>query len=70
MNFRQKALGAAAVVALAASTFSTPANAESFTLRIGSGHPSKPVAYVRKMEHYFVPEVVSRVAEPPLMGME
>jgi TRAP-type C4-dicarboxylate transport system substrate-binding protein len=41
----------------------TPTRAETFTLRIGAGHPSAPIAYVDRMEHFFVPEVVRRVAE-------
>jgi C4-dicarboxylate-binding protein DctP len=40
-----------------------PARAETFTLRIGAGHPSAPIAYVNRMEHFFVPEVVRRVTE-------
>ena len=63
MKHHKKVLLAAGVVTFAATAFGTLANAESFTLRIGSGHPSKPVAYVRKMEHFFVPEVVKRVGE-------
>ena len=39
------------------------AHSETFILRIGSGHPSKPVAYVDQMEHFFVPEVTKRVKE-------
>lgn len=37
------------------------AQAENFTLRIGSGHPSGPSAYVTLMEKFFVPEVKRRV---------
>jgi len=62
MNIRRKILTVASVTALAAATFGVPATADNITLRIGSGHPSKPVAYVRNMEHYFVPEVIKRVA--------
>ncbi len=40
----------------------SPVYAETFTLRIGAGHPSAPIAYVDRMEHFFVPEVVRRVA--------
>lgn len=40
-----------------------PVDAKNITLRIGSGHPSKPVPYVRQMEHHFVPRVVDRVAK-------
>lgn len=63
MKISTAVLGAAVfglVGGLAAAT--SPASADSFTLRIGSGHPSKPVPYVRKMEHHFVPRVTKRVA--------
>ncbi|TCT05681.1 C4-dicarboxylate TRAP transporter substrate-binding protein [Aquabacter spiritensis] len=38
------------------------ANADTFTLRIGSGHPSGPSVYVSDVEKFFVPEVKRRVA--------
>lgn len=41
----------------------SPVRAETFTLRIGAGHPSAPIAYVNQMEHFFVPEVIRRVAK-------
>lgn len=47
-------------VALLAAT--TP-RAETYNLRIGSGHPSAPSAYVRVVENFFVPEVSKRVKE-------
>jgi C4-dicarboxylate-binding protein DctP len=40
-----------------------PMAAETFTLRIGSGHPSGPSVYVTDTEKFFVPEVMRRVAE-------
>jgi len=40
-----------------------PAAAETFTLRVGSGHPSGPSVYVNLVETFFVPEVKKRVAE-------
>ena len=40
----------------------TAANAETFVLRFGSGHPSKPTPYVRNMEHYLADEITKRVA--------
>ncbi len=52
-------LTAAALGALAAA----PAAADTFTLRIGSGHPSGPAVYVADVENFFVPEVERRVAE-------
>lgn len=36
--------------------------AESFTLRMGAGHPSGPTAYTTMMEHYLAPEISKRVA--------
>ena len=40
-----------------------PAAAETFTLRIGAGHPNGPSVYVTDVAEYFVPEVTRRVAE-------
>lgn len=54
------ALGTAFAAALAMAPQAV--DAETFVLRIGSGHPSKPVPYVRQMERYFVPTVTKRVA--------
>lgn len=50
---------------VASVVFAVPfaADAESFTLRIGSGHPSAPLVYVNELEKFFVPEVVKRVKE-------
>ena len=48
--------------ALASTAFMSSAMADSFTLRIGSGHPSAPTPYVRNLENVFVPNVVARVA--------
>ena len=63
MKFHTKFLTTAGFAAVSVMLFVSSVMADSFTLRIGSGHPSKPVAYVRNMEHYFVPEVVKRVGE-------
>lgn len=41
----------------------TAAFADTFTLRIGAGHPSGPAVYVTDTEKFFVPEVKRRVAE-------
>lgn len=38
-------------------------HAESFTLRIGAGHPSAPTVYVNQLEKFFVPEVTRRVKD-------
>lgn len=51
-------LGGATLLALA-----VPAAADTFTLRIGSGHPNGPAVYVTDTATFFVPEVVRRVAE-------
>ena len=51
----------AAAVLLGASA--APALAETFTLRIGSGHPNGPSVYVTDTANFFVPEVKRRVAE-------
>lgn len=50
---------ATGVLALGASA----ALAETFTLRIGSGHPDGPSVYVSDVANFFVPEVVRRVSE-------
>lgn len=50
---------ATGVIALGASA----ALAETFTLRIGSGHPDGPSVYVSDVANFFVPEVVRRVSE-------
>lgn len=39
------------------------AAADTFSLRIGSGHPSGPTVYVNVVEKFYVPEVVRRVKE-------
>ncbi len=51
-----------ALLASSAFGFVTVANADSFTLRIGAGHPSGPAVYVSDVEKFFVPEVKKRVA--------
>lgn len=66
MNRLPKLMGAiaAAFFGLLISVLVAPAAIaeHTITLRIGSGHPSAPVAYVDSMENFFVPEVVKRVA--------
>ncbi len=39
------------------------ASADSYTLRIGAGHPNGPAVYVSMVADYFVPEVKRRVKE-------
>lgn len=48
---------------LALLALAAPAAAETFTLRIGSGHPNGPAVYVTDTANFFVPEVKRRVAE-------
>lgn len=59
MQMTKRLTTAAIALALAAPA----ATAETFTLRIGSGHPSGPAVYVSDVENFFVPEVTRRVAE-------
>lgn len=50
------------LAAIAASVcFASAAVADTFTLRIGSGHPKGPAPYVTTMSEYFVKEVARRV---------
>ena len=61
MKFLQHLLVTAIV---AGSTLaSAAATADSFTFRIGSGHPKGPAPYVTSMSDFFVAEVKSRVEE-------
>src|SRR6056297_1907345 len=46
-----------------AMVWGAAATADTFTLRIGSGHPNGPSVYVTDTANFFVPEVVPRVAE-------
>lgn len=60
MRLFQRALCPAAIAA--SLSIGGPALADSFTLRVGSGHPSGPSVYVSDVEKFFVPEVKRRVA--------
>ena len=51
------------VAALAISATAGAVAADTFTLRIGSGHPNGPSVYVTDVAEFFVPEVTRRVAE-------
>lgn len=53
----------AGAVLIGAIGAAMPAMADTFTLRIGSGHPNGPAVYVTDTATFFVPEVVRRVAE-------
>ena len=46
---------------LATGIIVTASMADTFTLRVGSGHPSKPTAYVTNMEKVLVPNIKKRV---------
>ena len=54
---------AAAILVGGVCGIAVPANAETFTLRIGAGHPNGPAVYVADVADYFVPEVKRRVAD-------
>lgn len=62
MNKALKGCGFGAIVA-ASFLVTNVASADTFTLRIGSGHPSGPSVYVTDVEKFFVPEVKRRVSE-------
>lgn len=51
------------VAALTAIAVAAPASADTFTFRIGSGHPKGPAPYVTTMSDFFVTEVKRRVDE-------
>jgi len=62
--YRQKInfITASAIASVLMVLSSTAANADKFTLRIGSGHPAGPSVYVSMVQDFFVPEVKRRVA--------
>ena len=56
--------GSACLAVLAGVAFAPAAvSADTFTLRIGAGHPNGPSVYVTDVAEFFVPEVRRRVAE-------
>lgn len=55
------AAAALVVGGFVASSFGANAQ-QTFTLRIGSGHPAGPAGYVTMVQKFFVPEVKKRVA--------
>ena len=61
MTFFNKLL--VSTVVTASTLISSTASADSFTFRIGSGHPKGPAPYVTTMSDFFAAEVKSRVAE-------
>lgn len=61
---KMKTLVTSSALATGLLAFGTSAAlAETFTLRIGSGHPDGPSVYVSDVANFFVPEVVRRVSE-------
>lgn len=52
-----------ATVLTAALITAMPVSADTFTFRIGSGHPKGPTPYVNTMSDFFAAEVKRRVAE-------
>ena len=50
-------------IVTSSTLISSVASADSFTFRIGSGHPKGPAPYVTTMSDFFAAEVKSRVAE-------
>lgn len=58
----KKFLRTAVTLAVGAFVGLGAAHADTFNLRIGSGHPSGPTVYVTELEKFFVPEVTKRVA--------
>ena len=63
MKTRQKRASLVAGIAALVMTVAAPALADSFTFRIGSGHPKGPAPYVTTMSDVFVAEVKRRAAE-------
>ncbi len=59
-TLKLKAILATASLVIAASLSS--ARAETFTLRIGAGHPATSIGYVVAANKFFVPETAKRVA--------
>jgi TRAP-type C4-dicarboxylate transport system substrate-binding protein len=63
MTKTTRTLSLAVATFTAAAVGAVSASAETFTLRVGSGHPNGPAVYVADVADFFVPEVVRRVAE-------
>ncbi|WP_162901660.1 C4-dicarboxylate TRAP transporter substrate-binding protein [Breoghania sp. L-A4] len=59
----RRTLATAALGAGACALTLSGASADSYTLRIGAGHPNGPAVYVSMVADYFVPEVKRRVKE-------
>ncbi len=63
MRFTHRHTGAAIGAVMALGCAAPAAQADSFTFRIGSGHPKGPAPYVTTMSDFFVAEVKRRAAE-------
>ena len=48
---------------LGGMSISSPAAADSYTFRVGSGHPVKGLSHMEVLENFYLPEVEKRVAE-------
>lgn len=59
----RRALGTAVLGTGLLAAGSLGAQAETYTLRVGAGHPNGPAVYVAILADYFVPEVKRRVKE-------
>ncbi len=62
LSINKSALSLGAIAVAAAMMSASFASAESFSLRIGSGQPMKPLEPIFKADGYFVPTVAKRVA--------
>ena len=55
---------------LATGIIASASIADTFTLRVGSGHPSKPTAYVTNMEKVLVPNIKKELLQKPTTKLE
>ncbi|WP_208990702.1 C4-dicarboxylate TRAP transporter substrate-binding protein [Pseudovibrio sp. Tun.PSC04-5.I4] len=52
-----------ASLAVGGAFIGSAANAETFSLRVGSGHPVKGLSHMEALENQFLPEIAKRVEE-------
>ena len=55
-------LAAGALAVALAGGLATPADADTFRLRVGAGHPVQGIAHVTAVDTFFIPEVTKRAA--------
>ena len=55
---------------LASGIMASASFADTFTLRVGSGHPSKPTAYVTNMEKVLVPNIKKELLQKLTIKLE